>query len=110
MDLPSHYSDDLRRKFLGAHQEGLGTLEELAERFRVSVGWAKKISAAFSKTGKVERPPGRKRGRTSKITAEIESFLRAVVVGQPDTTLGELQLRLLQERQVELSIGMLWLT
>jgi len=32
-------------KFLQAYDEGEGTLEELAEQFRVSLGWAKKISA-----------------------------------------------------------------
>jgi len=31
------YSDDLRRKLLEAHQQSEGTLEELAERFRVSL-------------------------------------------------------------------------
>src|SRR5262249_36013900 len=36
------YSNDLRRKFLQAYDEGEGTLEELAEQFRVSLGWAKK--------------------------------------------------------------------
>ena len=106
----SPYSDDFRQKFLEAHQEGLGTLEELAERFRVSVAWAKKVSATCGKTGKMERPPGRKRGRASKVTAEVEAFLRSVVAAQPDSTLGELQWRLLQERELEISIGTLWHT
>ena len=38
------YRDDLRRKFLLAYDQGEETLEELADRFLVSVGWAKKIS------------------------------------------------------------------
>ena len=37
------YGDDLRRKFLLAYDGGEETLEELADRFLVSVGWAKKI-------------------------------------------------------------------
>jgi len=34
------YSDDLRRKLIKAHQQGEGSLEVLAQRFHVSVGWA----------------------------------------------------------------------
>jgi ATP-dependent DNA ligase len=36
--MPRAYSNDLRRKFLQAYDEGGGTLEELAEQFRVSLG------------------------------------------------------------------------
>ena len=57
------YGDDLRRKFLLAYDQGEETLEELADRFLVSVGWAKKISAQRNRTGQAERmphQPGRK--------------------------------------------------
>ena len=102
------YSDDLRRKLLEAHDAGEGILEDLAERFRVSVSWAYNVSAARTKTGKMERQPGTKRGRVSKVTPEIESFIKAVVQIRADTTLAELQLRLLEERQLPVSIGWLW--
>ena len=102
------YSDDLRRKVLEAHAAGEGILEELAERFNVSVGWVFKISAALAKTGKMERQPGAKRGRVSKVTPEIESFIKEVIQGRSDTTLAELQLKLWEERQLEISIGRLW--
>ena len=52
--MPQAYSNDLRRKFLQAYDEGEGTLEELAEQFRVSLGWAKKISARWTRTGEVK--------------------------------------------------------
>ena len=51
------YSDDLRRKFIEAYQQGEGSLALLAERFHVSVGWTRKVWAAFSRTGTWERPP-----------------------------------------------------
>ena len=54
------YSDDLRRKLLEAHGEGEGSLPVLAARFRVSVGWAKKISSALLHTGQMERAAGKK--------------------------------------------------
>lgn len=102
------YSDDLRRKVLEAHAAGEGILEELAERFSVSVGWVYKISAALGKTGKMERQPGAKRGRVSKVTPEIEHFLQEAIQRRSDITLAELQLKLFEERQLELSIARLW--
>jgi hypothetical protein len=42
--------------FLQAYKEGEGTLEELAEQCRGSLGWAKKISARRSPTGEVDAP------------------------------------------------------
>jgi transposase len=51
------FGDDLRRKFLSAYDQGGYTLEELAEIFMVSAGWAKKISAQRTRTGQVERQP-----------------------------------------------------
>lgn len=102
------YSDDLRRKLLQAHDEGEGTLQELADLFRVSYGWAVKISAARGKTGKMERQPGAKRGRVSKITPEIQTYIKSAVAAKADSTIAELQLKLFEEEQLEVSIGRLW--
>ncbi len=102
------YSDDLRRKLLEAHQRGAGSLAKLAERFGVSAGWARKISATLSSTGKMERPPGGKRGPTSKVTAEVEQDVRNWVREQADLTLAELQLRLYEQRNLEISLTRLW--
>src|SRR3974390_2557447 len=104
------YSDDLRRKLLEAHQDGEGTFEELAEQFRVSAAWARKISACWHRTGKMERPRGGQPGRKSKVTPAVDEFVRTAVADQSDVTLAELQLRLLQERKLEISIGWLWQT
>ncbi len=68
----------------------------------------RKSSAARLRTGKMERVAGAKRGPASKITPEIEAFLAEAVKSKPDTTLAELQLRLYQEKQLEVSIGRLW--
>jgi len=51
------YGDDLRCKFLLAYDEGAGTLEEPADRFLVSEGWVKKVSAQRNRTGQAERVP-----------------------------------------------------
>lgn len=102
------YSNDLRRKFLQAYDKGKGTLEELAERFEVSVGWAKKVSARRTRTGQIDRPPWR-RGPKSKVTPAVQDWLREQIRRQPDRTLMELQQQLQEARDVRLSIGRLWL-
>lgn len=102
------YSDDLRRKVLEQYEQGGGTFEDVAERFCVSVSWAKKISASHIRTGKMERPRGGKPGRKSKVTLEINEFLRASVAAQSDLTLVELKSAVHDEKQVDLSIGWLW--
>jgi transposase len=102
------YSNDLRRKFLQAYEKGKGTLGELAEQFGVSVGWAKKISAARTRTGQIDRPPWR-RGPVSRVTVEIQQWIRVQISRQPDVTLMELQQQLREAKGLRLSIGRLWL-
>src|SRR5262245_20382260 len=77
------YSNDLRRKFLQAYDEGEGTLQELAEQFRVSLGWGKKISARRRRTGEVKAPVWR-HGPVSRVTPVIEDWIRRQVRAQPD--------------------------
>jgi transposase len=102
------YSDDLRRKLLEAHARKEGSLTELAARFSVSVAWALKISAQFTRSGKMERPEGRRRGPASKITPEIQKALKDWIAHQPDLTLAELQLRLFEQHKLEVSLSRLW--
>ncbi len=68
----------MRRKFLFAYDEGEGTLEELDERFLVSVGWAKKISAQRNRSGQAERVPHRA-GRKPHAGPEAQQQVRAVL-------------------------------
>ena len=102
------YSDDLRRKLLEAHQRKEGSLSQLAQRFSVSHGWALKISAQLHRSGKMERAAGRRRGPTSKITLEIQQELQGWIAKQADLTLAELQLRLFEQRKLEISLSHLW--
>ena len=102
------YSNDLRRKFFQAYDAGEHSLTELAERFQVSVGWAKKISARRTRSGEVDAPIRRRAGRVSRVTAAVREWLREQIRGQPDVTLQELQQRLVQAHRLRLSVGWLW--
>lgn len=101
------YEDDLRRKFLAAYDAGEETLEELAERFLVSVGWAKKISAQRNRTGHAERVPHRA-GRKPHAGPEAQQQVRAWIVAKPDLTLSEIQIKLGSEASVTLSVPQIW--
>ena len=99
--------DDLRRKLLFAYDQGEGTLQELASRFVVSVGWAKKISAARNRTGQAERL-AHKPGRKPHAGIEAQQQVRTWFVQQPDLTLAEVQRKLLGEAGVSLSLPQVW--
>lgn len=100
------YDNDLRRKYLEAHDRGEGTLEELAARFGVSRAWGWKVSASRTRHGQSERVIGR-RGRPSRVTPEHLAQLRAWVEAQSDVTLAELQQQF-EQQGFRLSIGRLW--
>jgi transposase len=102
------YSNDLRRKFLQAYDEGEDRLEELAEQFRVSLGWAKKISARRWRTAEVDAPVWR-HGPVSRVTPAIQEWIRRQIRQQPDRTLPELRAQLEESQQVRLSMGRMWL-
>ena len=99
--------DDLRRKLLYAYDQGEGSLEELAGRFLVSVGWAKKISAARNRSGQAERVP-HKPGRKPAAGTEVQQQVKGWFVQQPDLTLAEVQRKLLSEASISLSLPQIW--
>ena len=97
----------MRLKLLSAYDQGEETLEELAERFLVSVGWAKKISSQRNRTGHAERVPHRA-GRKPHAGAEARQQIQAWVEAKPDLTLAEIQDRLRSQAAVRLSIPQIW--
>ncbi len=101
--MPEAYSDDVRCKILQAYARQEGSLRELAERFAVSHGYAKKIHREQLRTGQMERQPQLRYGRPSRVTAAVEEQLRAEVKKQPDVTLWELQQCMRSHSRVQLS-------
>ena len=87
MPMAKAYSDDLRRKLIEAHQAGEGSLEILARRFHVSVGWTKKVSAPFRRTGSPARPPSGPPGRRGRFGPAIQQQPRQWT-GEPANTPG----------------------
>lgn len=101
------YSDDLRRRILQAYAQGEGTQAQLAQRFRVSVGYVEKVRGQQIRTRKMERVPHHP-GRKPKFTEPIRDQLRGWLRQQPDLTLAELQEKLVHEKQLPVSVPSLW--
>ena len=101
------YSDDLRRRILEAYGQGEGTPAQLAQRFRVSVGYVEKIRGQQRRTGQMERVPHQP-GRKPKFTEPIREQLRGWLRQRPDSTLVELQEKLAHEKQLRVSVPALW--
>ena len=86
--MPVAYSVDLRAKIVEAYNDGEGTQQELAERFKVSVStvtsyvkiWKEKGDLSASKT---------KRGPQPKITDEHQAILESIVRQNKDALLRE---------------------
>lgn len=96
------YSDDLRRRFLSAYEQGEGTLEELAERFVVSLAYGKKLRRQFQRTGQMERVEQR-RGTPRKLLDQPREQLRHWLIAIPDLTLDQLQQKLDEDCGVKIS-------
>jgi transposase len=105
--MPEPYSNDLRRKFFAVYDSGGSSLEKVAAQFRVSVSWAKKLSARRSKGGPIELRKWR-HGPESRVRPAIREWMREQLRRQPDLTLQELQQRLEQTHRLELSVGWIW--
>lgn len=86
-------SIDLRERILAAYDHGDGTREEIADRFRVSLGMVKKLLSQRRHTGEIG-PLHHRCGRKPKILASHRRQMRTLLGKKPDMTLGELRMAL----------------
>jgi transposase len=81
---------DLRTRILATYDEGRSTREEVARRYRVSLGMVKKLLQQRRRTGDLA-PRHRFSGRKPKLRSAQRRQLRALVRERPDRTLAELR-------------------
>jgi len=84
------YSEDLRQRVLAAVDAAEGTQQEIAQRFRVSARWIRKMLALRARTGSIAPKP-RRGGRKLLIQGERADALNGAVRDAPDATLQELR-------------------
>lgn len=87
---------------MSAYEQGEGTLEELAERFMVSLSYGKKLRGQLQRTGQMERVEQR-RGTARKLFDEARGQLRHWLIAVPDLTLDQLQQKLDEDCGVKIS-------
>lgn len=97
----------MRRKFLEAYDQGEASLVQLAEVFRVSPGWAKKISAQRRRSGQMERVP-HKPGRKPRVSEPVRQQVKTWFDLKADLTLAEVQDKLRSEAGIQLSLPQIW--
>jgi transposase len=81
---------DLRERILAAYDNKEGTRDEIAVRFRVSLGMVKKLLQQRRKTGNIA-PRHHLAGRKPTILAVHRSHFRALLQKKNDLTLNELR-------------------
>ena len=81
---------DLRERILTAYDKKEGTREEVANRFRVSLGMVKKLLQQRRQTGNIA-PRHHLAGRKPTILAGHRSHFRALLQKKNDLTLNELR-------------------
>jgi transposase len=81
---------DLRERIMACYDEGKLTQQEVAERFRVSVGLVKKLRAQRQETGDLA-PRHHKSGRKPLLTATHRQRIGQLIKEQPDITLAEMR-------------------
>lgn len=81
---------DLRERIVAAYDREEGTRDEVARRFRVSLGLVKKLLQQRRRTGHI-RPRHHHSGRKPKMVARHHDHLRALLAQKPDLTLAQLR-------------------
>lgn len=83
-------SVDLRERILCSYDHGEGTRDDIARRFRVSLGMVKKLLQQRRRTGDIA-PRHHFAGRKPMIVAAHQSRLRSLLAKKNDLTLKELR-------------------
>jgi transposase len=81
---------DLRERILSSYDHDEGTREQVARRYRVSLGLVKKLLQQRRRTGQIA-PRHRFSGRKPRILPAHHSQMRALLEKKPDLTLPELR-------------------
>lgn len=97
------YSKEFRRDVLAECDAGQST-HEVALKFRISKSWVRRIKQQRRETGQVAPRTTRNRQPTWVAWAD---WLRAAVAQTPDAYLRELKVRLLAQRGIEASEGLI---
>ncbi len=96
------YSIDLRQKIVDAYNNQEGSYRQLAQRFRVSLSFVKRLLKRYKDTGKIEpKPHGG--GQRPKLKPQQLETVRQLVEEDNDAILEELCSSFYQKTQLQVS-------
>lgn len=88
--MPKPYSIDLREKIVAAYENKEGSMQKLADRFKVSKNFVAELLKRVKQTGQVApKPHGG--GHPPSVKAQGEIFLKDLIKNQPDLILEEIR-------------------
>jgi transposase len=97
------YPDALRQRVLAHYDEGVKT-KQIAFMLKVSPAWCRRVKQNRDK------PRPKIGGKPFKIAGQNRLQFEQFVEQRPDSTLEELQKRVLKELHLKVSIGTIWAT
>ena len=100
-------SDDLKDKIVKWYYEDQETMKEIAVQARCSIGTVSNVLRLYREYGKFKDPFRQRTGRPPKLSEADLKFLDAIVVANPSLYLDEIQQKLKDVREVEVSIATL---
>src|SRR5215211_4129711 len=98
------YSTDLREKLVLAYEEGLGTLDEVADTFGVGRCTVARMMKLW-RAGQSLAPLPHGGGYPATLNEKLLALLKSQVALQPDATLSELGAHLKKKAQVEVHLS-----
>lgn len=98
------YSLDLRQRVVEAYEQGQGSLAEVAEQFRVSPSFVKKMLRQWRQTADLAPLP-HGGGKPASLSARQLQLLQRKVKAQGDISLAELQQALLEEASLSVHLS-----
>jgi transposase len=100
-------SDDLKDRIVKWYYEDQETMKEIAVQARCSIGTISNVLRLYREYGEFKDPFRQRTGRPSKLSEADLKFLDAIVVANPSLYLDEIQQKLKDVREVEVSIATL---
>jgi len=100
-------SKDLKDRIVRWYYEDQDTMAEIAARARCAIGTVSNVLRVYREYGEVQDPFRQYTGRPSKLSEADLKFLDTIVVANPSLYLDEIQQRLRDVREVEVSIATL---
>jgi len=97
------YSLDLRQRVVSAYLNGVESIREVSEQFQVSESFLKKMLAR-QRSGDTLAPRGHGGGKKKALSDKHRKWILKTVLDEPDMTLGELQERVTDKKQLTVSV------